>query len=277
MLKIGEFSKLSRVSVRMLRHYDEIGLLRPMRIDRATGYRYYTAEQLPVAGRIAALKEMGFALGEIGGLLAIYDDRAALDRRLAAQEEALRTQAGQIARRLRLLETARDRMRKDEHAMEYNVTLKTLPERKVASVRMTIPCYEQEGLLWDTLMRETAPLRIVPDEPCYCSVTLHDCEYKEHDVDVEAQKTVRGDYPDTAHVHFRTVPAVTFASTTFQGPYDRIDGAMVAVAQWVQDNGFVFDGAAFCIYHVSPHETDDPGEFVTEVCYPVKKAEAGTI
>ena len=90
-------------------------------------------------------------------------------------------------------------------------------------------------------------------------------------MDVEAQKTVRGDYPDTAHVHFRTVPAVTFASTTFQGPYDRIDGAMVAVAQWVQDNGFVFDGAAFCIYHVSPHETDDPNEFVTEVCYPVRK------
>ena len=44
MLKIGEFSKLSRVSVRMLRHYDEIGLLKPAEIDRFTDYRYYKEE-----------------------------------------------------------------------------------------------------------------------------------------------------------------------------------------------------------------------------------------
>ena len=65
MLKIGEFSKLSRVSVRMLRHYDEIGLLPPASIDSATGYRYYSEDQLPVAGRITALRDMVFGLGEI--------------------------------------------------------------------------------------------------------------------------------------------------------------------------------------------------------------------
>ena len=59
MLKIGEFSKLSRVSVRMLRHYDEIGLLKPAEIDHFTDYRYYREDQLPIAGRIAALKDMG--------------------------------------------------------------------------------------------------------------------------------------------------------------------------------------------------------------------------
>ena len=58
MLKIGEFSKLSRVSVRMLRHYDEIGLLKPAEIDRFTDYRYYREDQLPIAGRIAALKDI---------------------------------------------------------------------------------------------------------------------------------------------------------------------------------------------------------------------------
>ena len=61
MLKIGEFSKLSRISVRMLRHYDEIGLLKPAEIDRFTDYRYYREDQLPTACRIAALKEMGFS------------------------------------------------------------------------------------------------------------------------------------------------------------------------------------------------------------------------
>ena len=61
MLKIGEFSKLSRVSIRMLRHYDDIGLLKPAFIDSFTGYRYYKPEQLPVIGRITALKDMGFS------------------------------------------------------------------------------------------------------------------------------------------------------------------------------------------------------------------------
>ena len=65
MLKIGEFSKLSRISIRMLRHYDEIGLLRPVTIDAFTGYRYYGEDQLPLAGRIAALRDMGFGLSAI--------------------------------------------------------------------------------------------------------------------------------------------------------------------------------------------------------------------
>lgn len=73
MLKIGDFSKLSRVSIRMLRHYDEIGLLKPVWIDPESGYRYYSAEQLPVAGRINALKDMGFGLAAIGEILPCYE------------------------------------------------------------------------------------------------------------------------------------------------------------------------------------------------------------
>ena len=79
MLKIGEFSKLSRVSVRMLRHYDEIGLLKPAEIDRFTDYRYYREDQLPIAGRIAALKDMGFSLADIVRILEVYDDREKLE------------------------------------------------------------------------------------------------------------------------------------------------------------------------------------------------------
>ncbi|MFR1190398.1 MAG: MerR family transcriptional regulator [Oscillospiraceae bacterium] len=77
MLKIGEFSKLSRVSVRMLRHYDELGLLAPSEVDPMTGYRYYSERQLIAAGRIAALRALGFGLSETRELLRIYDDRTA--------------------------------------------------------------------------------------------------------------------------------------------------------------------------------------------------------
>ena len=93
MLKIGEFSKLSRISVRMLRHYDEIGLLNPAQTDRFTDYRYYREDQLPVASRITALKEMGFRLAEVRELLALWDDREALERSLSAQRLRLREEA----------------------------------------------------------------------------------------------------------------------------------------------------------------------------------------
>lgn len=199
MLKIGEFSKLSRVSVRMLRHYDEVGLLAPSEVDPMTGYRYYSERQLITAGRIAALRALGFGLSDTRELLRLYDDRAALDARLAAQRTRLEALAADTAQKLRLLDTARERLRK-EADMNYNVTIKTLPARYAACVRMTIPCYEAEGMVWDVLCRETDHMPLVPDDPCYCSVTFLDEEYKERDVLIEASKTVRGRYPDTEHV-----------------------------------------------------------------------------
>jgi len=69
MIRIGDFSKLSRVTVKTLRYYDQVGLLKPARVDHFTGYRYYTYEQLPRLNRILALKDLGFSLEEIGQFL----------------------------------------------------------------------------------------------------------------------------------------------------------------------------------------------------------------
>ena len=69
MLKVGDFSRLSLVSIKALRYYDELGLLKPARVDEFTGYRYYTAEQLPRLNRILALKDLGLSLEQIGVLL----------------------------------------------------------------------------------------------------------------------------------------------------------------------------------------------------------------
>lgn len=270
MLKIGEFSKLSRVSIRMLRHYDEIDLLKPVYIAPDSGYRYYSENQLLLAGRITALKDMGFGLSAIGHILAHHDDRDMLEQCLLLKQAELQEEQRQMAYRLRLLETAIERLRKDE-TMKHDVTIKTFPERYAATLRMTIPVYEMEGMLWSTLLSETAPLNIVPDEPCYCSVVFHDKEFKESDVDVEAQKTVKGRYADTEHVKFRTLPEVTVASANCKGSYDQMGEIMAAVAQWIVANGYEFEGPTFNIYHVSPHETSDPEQFVTEICFPMRK------
>ena len=126
MLKIGEFSKLSRVSVRMLRHYDEIGLLKPVRIDEFTGYRYYHERQLIDVSRIRSLKEVGFSLSEIGQMLAFSLDPDQTERFFQKRKAELLVLSEQTARQMLLLESARVRLRK-EQTMSYHVSIKTIP------------------------------------------------------------------------------------------------------------------------------------------------------
>ena len=102
-------------------------------------------------------------------------------------------------------------------------------------------------------------------------MTFLDGEYKETDVEVLAWKTVKGSYPDTEHVKFRTLPEVTVASCTYRGSYAQITDVYAAVIPWIEANGYEAAGPMFNIYHVSPHDTKNPDEFVTEVCYPIKK------
>lgn len=269
MLKIGDFSKLSRISVRMLRYYDEMGLLRPELTDKFTGYRYYSESQLLAAGHIAALRDMGFSLGEIAAISGGADS-AQMEGILSLKEAELETRLEETKQRLRLIETAMNRLR-EEKRMNYDITVKTLPERYAATVRMTIPSYDEEGMAWSVMMSETAAMNLEPANPCLCSVTFLDGEYMEKDPEIEAQKTVRGKYADTEHVKFKTLPEVTFASAIHKGSYDGINAANAAVAAWINENGYEFLSPAFNIYHVSPHETNNPEEFVTEVCYPVRK------
>lgn len=270
MLKIGDFSKLSRVSIRMLRYYDEKELLKPAEIDVFTGYRYYREDQLPVIGRIVALRDMGFSLAAIGEMLQSGDNPEKTLAFLRVRRAELEALAVDTQQKLRLLDTAMEWLGK-EKTMKYDVVIRTLPERYAACVRMKIPSYAEEGMLWSVLCSETAGMNLISDDPCYRSVLFHDGEYKESDVEAEAQKTVKGRYPDTEHVRFRTLPAVTFASATVKGSYSQLLDVNAALAAWIEANGYEYDGIAFNIYHVSPHETDNPDELVTEVCYPVRR------
>lgn len=271
MLKIGDFSKLSRISIRMLRHYDEIGLLHPDSVDGSTGYRYYSEAQLALAGRIQALKALGFGLSAIRSILEQYENPQEIERFLLIQRADLEAGMRDTQRKLQLLDSTLNWLRKDGTLMNYTVTIKTMPERYVASLRQIIPAYDQEGILWEQLYRELEPQQVKPANPCYGLAVFHDEGYKEHDPDVEIQMAVAGAYQDTEHVRFKTVPQQQIASATYTGAYEQLGQVHQAVACWVRDNGYAFDGNYFCIYHVSPAETSNPDELVTEVCYPVKK------
>ena len=157
MLKIGTFSKLSRISVRMLRYYEEMGLLAPNEVDTATGYRYYGEGQLMEAERIRALREMGFGIGAVREILSACHDPAALEQLLRIRREELCGEIQAAKQRLLLLETTLKRVGKDGIVENYNVTVKEIPGRYAASLRKSIPDYAREGELWGQMMEETAP------------------------------------------------------------------------------------------------------------------------
>ena len=250
----------------MLRHYDDLGLLKPAMIDEFTGYRFYKEEQLFVMGRITALKDMGFALADIAKIMDDYDNKEKLAQYLTKQQQELRKIFDETEYKLMLLDTARKRLRK-EQSMSFDVTTKVIPERYAATVHMVVPHYEDEGILWGKLQECKTPL--VPADPCLAAAEFLDKEYKEENVEIVVWMTVKGQYEDTENVKFKTLPEVKVASCVIKVSYEQMGEATATVASWIAENGFEVTGPMFNIYHVSPAQTQNPDEYVTEVCFPI--------
>src|SRR5512140_1230933 len=134
MIRIGDFSKLSRVPVKTLRYYDEVGLLKPVEVDGLTGYRLYEYSQLSVLHRILALKDLGFSLEEIGRLL---DDDLSVEQMrgmLTLRETEARQRLREEAERLERIESQLRQIEQEDCVSKYDVVIKSAEEIKVASV-----------------------------------------------------------------------------------------------------------------------------------------------
>lgn len=271
MLKIGDFSKLSCITIRMLRHYDEIDLLKPTTVDEWTGYRYYDEAQLLTANKIQLLKNLGFGLSAIKEVLAHFDDYTEIEKILKIKRTELVSQEIELRERINYIDSTIKNLKQEGNFMNYVVNLKTIPELYVACVRKVIANYMAEGELWQLLMPEIGKQKCKATTPCYSMAVYHDKEFVESNADVEVRFAVDGKYDDAGEVKFKTIPAATVAACTFQGGYAQIAAVNEAIAKWANGNGYEFNGAAFWIYHKSPYETKNPEDYVTEVCFPVKK------
>ncbi|WP_019202832.1 GyrI-like domain-containing protein [Tsukamurella sp. 1534] len=177
LMSIGRFSSLSRISVRMLRHYDTHGVLVPADVDAATGYRRYAAAQLADAAAIRRLRDVGFGVSAIGAVLAVHGTPA-YDAALRAQRAELATAADEALGRLRLLDHL---LSEKESVMTDIVTEETVPARTVVHLRDTIPEYAAEGRLWERLFPALQEQGIVPGG--MGGTIEHDDEFRESDVD----------------------------------------------------------------------------------------------
>ena len=266
MLKIGDFSSLSQISVKTLRYYDEMGLFSPEHVDAQSGYRYYSVTQLPRLHRILALKDLGFSLEQITQLVEQgvtgEELRGMFLLRQAEQQERVEEEQSRLQRlraRLSLIDK--------EQTMNSDVVVKEVPSQWIASVRAVIPNYPSVGQLYGQVMQDLNGCAGLP-------VALwHDAEFKEHDVDAEAGFYLKQPVPAKGKVQVHELPAVKVASAIHNGAYNRLTQAYDDLLRWVGSNGYQVAGPIRELYlKCSQPVRQDDESYVTEIQVPVKAA-----
>ncbi len=271
MFKIGDFSRLSQVPVKTLRYYDEIGLLKPAKVDRFTSYRYYSADQLPQLNRILALKDLGLSLAQVAqlldGELSAEQIRGMLRLKQAEAQQRVEEEQARLAR----VEWRLKQIEQEGVMSTQEVVLKKVPAMTVASVRDVVPTYADCGQLYSEIYKYIGRHRARPAGP---GLTIYyDEGYHERDVDVEAAVPVAKELPSSDRVKFRELPAVEeMACTVHQGSYDTMGEAYNRLMAWIEAHDYRICGPNRAVYITGPRPLRKPSSYVTEVQFPVDKA-----
>lgn len=268
MLKIGELSKISQVSVKTLRYYDEVGLLKPLEIDRFTGYRYYSFDQLPRLNRILALKDLGLTLEQIAQLLNEQLTAEQLRGMFRLKQVELQQRMREEGERLARVEARLKQIEMEDSMPEYDVVFKKVAPLTMISVRDIIPSYPEQGHLWDELVKQGLALGLGEPMPCF---TLYHSD--EPEIDAEVCWPTEG--PVTVHgrVQCRQLAGDEMACVVHHGPFVTISEAYTAGLKWIQDNGYRCKGCIREVYlkpPAKPGDQTDPNT-VTEIQFPVEK------
>jgi DNA-binding transcriptional MerR regulator len=273
MLRIGDFSRLSRVSIKALRYYDDLGLLKPVQVDPDNGYRYYTVEQLPRLNRILAYKDLGFSLEQIREML--HEDlhpaqmRGLLRLKAAEIQEQLRQDQTRLAR----LEVRIRQLEQEEVMPSYEMVLKSVQAQQVASVRGVIPSYDESEPIFDRLFDEVyGYVHRQGVRHVGCGIAIyHNPEDATQDIEVEAVAPIGEPLKASPRVQVYELPAVPqMASVVHHGPFATIGQAYQAVVSWIEANGYRITGPCRELY-LRYERGGDQNQYVTEIQFPVSK------
>lgn len=270
MFTIGDFARHGRVSVRMLRHYDATGLLRPAHVDPATGYRYYTAAQLARLNRVIALKDLGFTLQQVQEILdeklTTEELRGMLRLRRAELEAAMTAAAArlvQVEARLRSIES--------EGQMPSNdVVLKSLPSVRTAELTGVAPDFDTIGPviqpLYDELFRRLEAAGIAPSGP---GIAYYE-DAPDGGVLIHAGVEVSAALGEDDGLRIVDLPPVEQAATVVhRGSMETVLPTIQTLGRWIDVNGYRSTGYPREINLECPDNRD---EWVTELQEPVTKA-----
>ena len=278
MFRIGEFSRIARVSLRLLRYYDEIGLFVPHYVDEESGYRYYSASQLPQLNRILVLKDLGLSLDQISRAVA----REILPEELRALLEERRKEAQramEIERmRLRQLESRIAQIENGGHLHHDDVILRSEPLRYFFSTRETVASFQEASDIIRDLKRS---LGAGPAPIAGFGAIAHSPEFEPGSIDVELGFFLKEDdsagLPDKTRagrdLSLRTLPAVDRVAVCVRvGPPDQAHAGAAQIGGFVEAHGLALDGPNREIFLRGP-DLQKMQESVVEMVFPVRARE----
>lgn len=270
MLKIGEFSKVGKVSIRTLRYYDEIGLLKPIYIDDSSGYRGYSVEQLPKLNRIVFLKSIGFSLNEV---MELIDD----DISIGKMKEMLQKKQIDLENKINMAQinlkqlTERLTIIEEEGTLpKYEVVVKRTAPYTLASHRVIVPHMHQMGIfcydMYDKLYSELERLSVTPSGP---EITFYyNEEYSETDLDMETAIVIPQKYEDIISSSNSILSILKLeaeenvATLLYQGPFDGLDEAVIELLKWIGSSNWKSSGALREVHLSGPAHLD--GEVIKD-------------
>jgi len=270
-LTIGEFSRLCGVTVKTLRHYEKIGLVQAEKVDRYTGYRYYTAGQLQKMLAIRQFKQLGFSLDEITALFSAathHPDVETLTQKIRETEAQLKELYQRQVRLQAMLDS-----RKQNETME-KISIQSLPACTVASYKGIIKNYSELGMLCcEVIGPEMQRLGCECDEPGYCFTRELNKEYTPTDIAIEYCEQVKEKKLESELIHFVDLPAVeTAVCFKHYGPYDRIYDSYAELFAYVEKEGYEVLESPRAVYIDGIWNQEDPEKWLTIIQLPVRKA-----
>jgi DNA-binding transcriptional MerR regulator len=271
MIKIGDFARLSQVSVVTLRYYDEMDLLHPVKVDPFTGYRFYSASQLPRLNRILALKDLGFSLEQIRLMLADGLTHDQLRSMLTLQKSEVEKRLLDEQDRLVRIEARLRQIEMENKMSNYDVILKTVPAMLVASRRVTVPTNNQVPKYLRAAFDETygyvRKQGAKDSGPCLALWHSPADVYENEDVEalVPIDRSLKGD--DRVQVY--ELPATQVAVVVHEGDFADFTQGHAALLEWIDANGYQLAGPYREIY--IRHNKEQLSDTTTEIQFAVEK------
>ena len=272
MLSIGDFARAGRVSVRMLRHYDAIGLLTPVKVDASTGYRSYTAGQLALLNRIVALKDLGLTLAQVQQVVesavSVDEIRGMLTLRRAELETRIQEDTARLAHvqaRLRIIES-------EGKMSTYEVIVKPVPAVRVAELTGIAKSMEPLSIgpvvqgLYGKLSSDLGRAGLTPTGP---AIAYYEDAGDEENVVVHAALPVDAGASDEYDFTVTDLPGEPqMATLLHKGSMENCLPAYQALARWIDEAGYRNAGPG---REVTLAYTEDVDGWVTELQQPIDK------
>lgn len=263
MYRIGEFSSLSKTTIKTLRFYEKVGLLDPSYVDRFTGYRFYETKDLLKLSKIISLRQLGVSIDKIKKALNENSFRLVLQERKKEIEEELTNYADQLSKINCLLEGKN---------MKYEAIVKELPDYII---------YYKEGIITDFSgitdfilksaeeCKKTNPL-IKCIEPDYCYINYLDGEFKEKDIKIRYAQAVSEVGVPNETIKFEKLKPVKAICVYHKGAYDNLGEAYSFIMKWIEDNHYEILENPRERYIDGIWNKENVEDWVTEIQVPIK-------